>query len=122
MVSRVGMCLLLGSAAGDAWGAALRQGCSGLEVVRCSALQHHNAACTHQRTCCRAPLTLQAWPAPSRRGVSISVPGNVPAVLVHRYGPDYMVPRYMDKGRDSVEQGKLYARLLSLLGAAGLRA
>ncbi len=49
------------------------------------------------------------------------MPGNVPAVLMHRYGPDYMVPRYMDKGRDNVEQGKLYARLLSLLGAAGLR-
>jgi hypothetical protein len=58
----------------------------------------------------------------SRRGVSISVPGSVHNVLVHRYGPDYMVPRYMDKGRDSVEQRKLYARLLSLLGAAGLRA
>lgn len=29
--------------------------------------------------------------------------------------------RYMDKGRDSVEQGKAYARLLGLLGKAGLR-
>lgn len=29
--------------------------------------------------------------------------------------------RYMDKGRDCVEQGKLYARLLGALGRAGLR-
>jgi hypothetical protein len=29
--------------------------------------------------------------------------------------------RYMDKGRDCVEQGKLYARLLAALGKAGLR-
>jgi hypothetical protein len=72
-----------------------------------------------------------AWRAPwperahcragARRGVEVSVPGDVHAVLVHRYGADYMVPRYMDKGRDHVEQGKLYARLLSVLGAAGLR-
>jgi hypothetical protein len=53
--------------------------------------------------------------------VEVSVPGDVHGVLVHRYGADYMVPRYMDKGRDHVEQGKLYARLLSVLGAAGLR-
>ena len=30
-------------------------------------------------------------------------------------------PRYMDKGRDCIEQGKLYARLLGALGKAGLR-
>jgi hypothetical protein len=29
--------------------------------------------------------------------------------------------RYMDKGRDCIEQGKLYARLLGALGKAGLR-
>lgn len=31
------------------------------------------------------------------------------------------VCRYMDKGRDCIEQGKLYARLLGALGKAGLR-
>lgn len=29
--------------------------------------------------------------------------------------------RYMDKGRDCIEQGKFYARLLGALGKAGLR-
>ncbi|KAI8465018.1 MAG: hypothetical protein J3K34DRAFT_525710 [Monoraphidium minutum] len=55
------------------------------------------------------------------RGVPISVPGDVHGTLVHRYGPDYMVPRYMDKGRDVVEAGKAYARLLRLLSRAGFR-
>ncbi len=39
------------------------------------------------------------------KGVPISVPGNVTGVLTHRYGDDFMVPKYMDKGRDSIEQG-----------------
>lgn len=55
------------------------------------------------------------------QGTSVSVPGDVTGVLTHRYGETFMVPRYMDKGRDSVEQGKAYARLLGLLGKAGLR-
>lgn len=55
------------------------------------------------------------------RGVEVSVPRNVPAVLQHRYGPTWHIPRYMDKGRDTIEQRKLYARILGALGRAGLR-
>jgi hypothetical protein len=55
------------------------------------------------------------------KGVPVSIPGDVPAVLRYRYGDNYMIPRYMDKGRDCIEQGKLYARLLGALGKAGLR-
>lgn len=55
------------------------------------------------------------------KGREVSVPGNMPGVLRYRYGPTFMVPRYMDKGRDVVEQGKLYARLLGMLGKIGLR-
>lgn len=55
------------------------------------------------------------------KGAAVSVPGDVPGVLQHRYGETFMIPRYMDKGRDSIEQGKAYARLLGLLGKAGLR-
>ena len=55
------------------------------------------------------------------RGVGVAVPGDVHGALTHRYGPDYMVPRYMDKGKDVVEQNKAYARVLCLLGKVGLR-
>eukprot|EP00878_Enallax_costatus_P006135 GHUV01006431.1.p1 GENE.GHUV01006431.1~~GHUV01006431.1.p1 ORF type:complete len:264 (+),score=60.79 GHUV01006431.1:746-1537(+) len=55
------------------------------------------------------------------RGVPVSVPGDVCGVLRYRYGDTFLIPRYMDKGRDCVEQGKLYARLLGALGKAGLR-
>lgn len=55
------------------------------------------------------------------RGVPVSAPGDIHGTLSYRYGPDYMIPKYMDKGRDHVEQGKFYARLLGLLGKAGLR-
>lgn len=55
------------------------------------------------------------------KGVPVGAPGDVTGVLRYRYGDTFMVPRYMDKGRDSVEQGKVYARLLGLLGKAGLR-
>lgn len=54
-------------------------------------------------------------------GRSVSVPGNVTGVLRYRYGDTFMVPRYMDKGRDVVEQGKFYARLLAGLGKLGIR-
>lgn len=55
------------------------------------------------------------------RGVPVAVPGNVPGVLRFRYGDTFMIPRYMDKGRDCIEQSKFYARLLGALGKAGLR-
>jgi hypothetical protein len=55
------------------------------------------------------------------RGVTLSGPADAHGVLVHRYGRDYMVPRYMDKGRDAVEQEKLYARALTLLAKIGVR-
>lgn len=54
-------------------------------------------------------------------GPPISVPADVVAVLRYRYGEGFMTPRYMDKGRDHVEQGKAYARILGALGRAGLR-
>lgn len=47
---------------------------------------------------------------------SFIVPDRAP-----RLPRSFMTPRYMDKGRDTVEQGKFYARLLGLLGKAGLR-
>jgi hypothetical protein len=41
---------------------------------------------------------------------------------VHVHGwPHFLARRYMDKGRDCIEQGKFYARLLGALGKAGLR-
>lgn len=55
------------------------------------------------------------------KGVAVGAPGDVHGVLSFRYGADYMVPKYMDKGRDHIEQGKFYARFLGLLGRAGLR-
>eukprot|EP00879_Flechtneria_rotunda_P029637 GHRR01032069.1.p2 GENE.GHRR01032069.1~~GHRR01032069.1.p2 ORF type:complete len:142 (+),score=42.46 GHRR01032069.1:1662-2087(+) len=55
------------------------------------------------------------------QGVPVSVPADVPGVLRYRYGETFMIPRYMDKGRDCIEQGKLYARVLAALGRAGLR-
>lgn len=55
------------------------------------------------------------------KGVGVSTPGDVHGALRYRYGSDYMVPKYMDKGRDHVEQGKFYAKLLGVLGRAGLR-
>lgn len=55
------------------------------------------------------------------RGVALQVPGDVPAVLEHRYGPTWMVPRYMDKGSDTIEQGKLYVKLLTALSMVGIR-
>jgi len=54
-------------------------------------------------------------------GPPIAVPADVRGVLRYRYGEGFMTPRYMDKGRDSVEQGKAYARILGALGRAGLR-
>jgi hypothetical protein len=55
------------------------------------------------------------------RGCSLACPRDVEGVLVHRYGPTWRVPRYMDKGRDEVEQGKPYVKVLSALGRVGLR-
>jgi hypothetical protein len=55
------------------------------------------------------------------RGCSLACPRDVEGVLVHRYGPTWHVPRYMDKGRDEVEQGKPYVKVLSALGKVGLR-
>lgn len=50
--------------------------------------------------CCDIPASLVL---PTGRlefkGVSMPVPGNVAGALEHRYGPDWMVPKYMDKVR-----------------------
>jgi hypothetical protein len=55
------------------------------------------------------------------RGVTLSGPADARGVLTHRYGADYMVPKYMHKGRDAIEQGKRYVRLLTLLAKFGVR-
>jgi hypothetical protein len=55
------------------------------------------------------------------RGASLACPRDVEGVLVHRYGATWRTPRYMDKGRDEVEQGKPYVKVLTALGRVGLR-
>jgi hypothetical protein len=62
------------------------------------------------------PLGRMRW-----RGASLACPADVEGVLAHRYGPTWRTPRYMDKGRDEVEQGKPYVKVLSALGRVGLR-
>ncbi len=57
----------------------------------------------------------------TRRGVELSVPHDVVAVLEQRYGATWNVPRYMDKGTDTVEQGKMYARIFKSLSLLGIR-
>lgn len=51
----------------------------------------------------------------------VPMPADVPGVLRFRYGPDYMKPAYVHKGRDAAEGRKKYARLMRLLGRLGLR-
>ncbi len=51
----------------------------------------------------------------------MNVPGDVEGALEYRYGETWPVPRYMDKGADTVEQQKLYARMFSALGRLGIR-
>lgn len=51
----------------------------------------------------------------------LSVPHRVEDVLQERYGATWKVPRYMDKGSDTVEQNKLYARLFKTLSRVGIR-
>eukprot|EP00884_Botryococcus_braunii_P005380 jgi/Botrbrau1/14843/Bobra.0278s0013.1 len=55
------------------------------------------------------------------KGVHLSVPVRVEDVLQDRYGATWNVPRYMDKGSDTVEQNKLYARIFRTLSRAGIR-
>lgn len=55
------------------------------------------------------------------RGVKVNIPHDTEEVLKHRYGEDWATPRYMDKGRDTQEQQKTYAKVLSLLGRLGLK-
>jgi hypothetical protein len=62
------------------------------------------------------PLGRMRW-----RGANLACPADVEGVLAHRYGPSWRVPRYMDKGRDEVEQGKPYVKVLTALGKVGLR-
>lgn len=62
------------------------------------------------------PLGRLRW-----RGASLACPADVEGVLAHRYGTTWRTPRYMDKGRDEVEQGKPYVKVLSALGRVGLR-
>lgn len=55
------------------------------------------------------------------RGTPVSVPGRVEDVLEYRYGEDYMVPKYMDKGRDEDENNMRYAKILRAVGKLGFR-
>jgi hypothetical protein len=62
------------------------------------------------------PTSVLEW-----EGAKVSVPHNVPAALEQRYGADWRVPRYGDKGADLVEQNKLYMRLFRGLAKLGIR-
>ena len=55
------------------------------------------------------------------RGAAIPAPRDVEAVLAARYGSDWRTPRYMDKGADTVEAAKLYARIFRGLAWAGIQ-
>ncbi|CAG9466567.1 unnamed protein product [Pedinophyceae sp. YPF-701] len=55
------------------------------------------------------------------RGVQIGVPSQVEELLRYRYGDTWMIPIYMDKGRDEVEGNKAYARVLRFVGRFGLK-
>lgn len=54
------------------------------------------------------------------RGTKISVPGDLEGTLRHRYGEDYMVPKYAEKGADSIENQKPYMKVMRALGKAGI--
>lgn len=55
------------------------------------------------------------------RGIEVRVPRDVESTLVQRYGLDWRTPRYMDKGSDTVEAAKLYARVFKALSVVGIR-
>jgi LicD family len=55
------------------------------------------------------------------RGVKIQVPNDLNGALHARYGPTWKVPRYMDKGADTVEGNKTYARVFRALAKVGIR-
>ncbi|PRW20648.1 phosphate ABC transporter permease isoform A [Chlorella sorokiniana] len=75
-----------------------------------------HGSCTEIDRAAVLPTGVMTW-----RGSKLSVPGNVPAALEQRYGPDWRVPRYMDKGTDVVEGQKLYARIFRALSNLGIR-
>ncbi len=49
------------------------------------------------------------------------MPADVEGTLEVRYGPTWRVPQYMDKGADTVEAAKLYARVFRALSWVGIR-
>lgn len=55
------------------------------------------------------------------KGVKIQVPRDLNGALHARYGPTWRVPRYMDKGADTVEGNKTYARVFRALSKLGIR-
>jgi hypothetical protein len=55
------------------------------------------------------------------KGVEIQVPRDLNGTLHARYGPTWRVPRYMDKGADTVEGNKTYARVFRALSKVGIR-
>jgi len=55
------------------------------------------------------------------KGVEIQVPRDLNGTLQLRYGPTWRVPRYMDKGADTVEEKKTYARVFKALSKVGIR-
>lgn len=55
------------------------------------------------------------------RNTKISVPRNLEGALEARYGTTWRVPRYMDKGADTVEGNKTYARIFRALSKLGIR-
>lgn len=51
----------------------------------------------------------------------LSVPANIEGTLEHRYGKNWRVPSYMDKGSDEIEHNKTYAKIFRLLARIGIR-
>jgi hypothetical protein len=49
------------------------------------------------------------------------VPHDIEGTLVRRYGPGWRTPKYLDKGADTVEGSKPYAKVLRLLARLGIR-
>lgn len=62
------------------------------------------------------PTSVLEW-----EGAKVSVPHDVPAALEQRYGADWRVPIYGDKGKDVVEHQKPYMRMFRLLSKLGIR-
>lgn len=55
------------------------------------------------------------------KNVQISVPRDLDGACKARYGHTWNIPRYMDKGADTVEANKTYAKIFKALSRVGIR-